>query len=164
VPVGRRVRRKFNDEIVFHFANLDASQVVQVDGMSCTTLRDAQDACAQDGLVATRAPQIIQGRSLLSWANVIADHVLATTQATEVRLFGSVARGDEHADSDIDLLVIIPFEGRHIDITVAIQRQLKNFPVSVDVIAVRPEELMERESLSLIITNAINNGRILVSR
>jgi predicted nucleotidyltransferase len=81
-----------------------------------------------------------------------------------VRLFGSVARGDEHADSDIDLLVIIPFEGRHIDITVSIQRQLKNFPVSVDVIAVRPEELMEKESQSLIITNAINNGRILVSR
>jgi predicted nucleotidyltransferase len=132
--------------------------------MSCTGLRDAQEACAQDGLVATRPPLVIQGRSLLSWANVIADHIFATTQATEVRLFGSVARGDEHADSDIDLLVIIPFEGRHIDITVAIQRQLKNYPVSVDVIAVRPEELMERESQSLIITNAINNGRILVSR
>ena len=164
VPVGRRVRRKFSDEIVFHFANLDASQVVQVDGMSCTTLRDAQDACAQDGLVATRAPQIIQGRSLLSWANIIADHIFTTTLATEVRLFGSVARGDEHADSDVDLLVIIPFEGRHIDITVAIQREVKNFPVSIDVIAVRPEELMEKESQSLIITNAINNGRILVSR
>jgi predicted nucleotidyltransferase len=164
VPIGRRLRRKFNDEIIFHFSNLDVSQVVQVDGISCTTLRDAQDACAQDGLVATRPPQVIQGRSLLSWANVIADHIFETTKATEVRLFGSVARGDEHADSDIDLLVIIPFEGRHIDITVAIQRQLKNYPVSVDVIAVRPEELTNKKSLSLMTTNAINNGRVLVSR
>jgi hypothetical protein len=43
-------------------------------------------------------------------------------------------------------------------------KELKNYPVSVDVIAVRPEELMEKESLSLMTTNAIHNGRILVSR
>ncbi len=41
---------------------------------------------------------------------------LATdVRAEQVVLFGSLARGDQHEGSDIDLLVVMPYEGRVFD-------------------------------------------------
>jgi uncharacterized protein len=48
---------------------------------------------------------------LLPRVRALRDQILAATQAigaTNVRVFGSVARGDEHSGSDIDFLVDFP--------------------------------------------------------
>jgi len=52
--------------------------------------------------------------------------------AEQVILFGSYAQGGATTDSDVDLLVIGPFEGRSVDRSVAIRMKLRpQFPVDI---------------------------------
>ena len=63
--------------------------------------------------------------------------------AERVILFGSYARGQVTVDSDVDLLVIIPFEGRSIDKSVEIRMKLRpKFPV--DLLVRTPEKVQQR--------------------
>jgi len=52
--------------------------------------------------------------------------------AERVILFGSYAKGTTTEDSDVDLLVICPFEGRSVDQSVKIRMKLRpEFPVDL---------------------------------
>ncbi|MHC4655968.1 MAG: nucleotidyltransferase domain-containing protein [Planctomycetota bacterium] len=63
--------------------------------------------------------------------------------AERVILFGSYARGRVTDDSDVDLLVIIPFEGRSVDKSVEIRMKLRpQFPV--DLLVRTPEKVQQR--------------------
>ncbi len=63
--------------------------------------------------------------------------------AERVILFGSYARGAVTKDSDVDLLVIGPFEGRSADRSVQIRMQLRpGFPV--DLVVRTTEKVRER--------------------
>ena len=63
--------------------------------------------------------------------------------AERVILFGSYARGAVTDDSDVDLLVIIPFEGRNVDKSVEIRMKLRpQFPV--DLLVRTPENVRQR--------------------
>ena len=61
----------------------------------------------------------------------------------QVILFGSYARGSVTEDSDVDLLVILPFEGKAVNQSVEIRLRLRpTFPV--DLIVRTPEKVRER--------------------
>jgi predicted nucleotidyltransferase len=63
--------------------------------------------------------------------------------AERVILFGSYARGEVTADSDVDLLVIAPFEGKSVHKSVEIRMKLRpQFPV--DLIVRTPKKMRER--------------------
>ncbi len=63
--------------------------------------------------------------------------------AERVILFGSYAEGSATEDSDVDLLVIAPFEGRSVDKSVEIRMNLRpRFPV--DLLVRTPEKVRER--------------------
>jgi len=63
--------------------------------------------------------------------------------AERVIVFGSYVRGTVTEDSDVDLLVIIPFEGRSVDKSVEIRMKLRpQFPV--DLLVRTPEKVRER--------------------
>ncbi len=63
--------------------------------------------------------------------------------AVQVILFGSHARGQVSKDSDVDLLIIGPFEGRSVDRSVEIRMRLRpRFPV--DLLVRTPEKVRER--------------------
>lgn len=63
--------------------------------------------------------------------------------AERVILFGSYARGSVTRHSDVDLLVIGPFEGRSVDRSVQIRMKLRpGFPV--DLVVRTPEKVRER--------------------
>ena len=63
--------------------------------------------------------------------------------AERVILFGSYARGAVTDDSDVDLLVIIPFEGRSVDKSVEIRLKLRpQFPI--DLLVRTPENVRQR--------------------
>jgi predicted nucleotidyltransferase len=63
--------------------------------------------------------------------------------AERVILFGSYARGTVTRDSDVDLLVIGPFEGRSVDRSVQIRMKLRpGFPV--DLVLRTAEKVRER--------------------
>jgi len=63
--------------------------------------------------------------------------------ADRVVLFGSYARGAATADSDVDLLVIMPFEGKSVYQSVQMRMNLRSvFPV--DLLVRTPEKIRER--------------------
>ena len=63
--------------------------------------------------------------------------------AERVILFGSYARGAVTKDSDVDLLVIGPFEGRSVDRSVQIRMKLRpGFPV--DLVVRTPQKVRRR--------------------
>ena len=63
--------------------------------------------------------------------------------AERVILFGSYARGEVTKDSDVDLLVVVPFEGRSVDQSVAIRMKLRpQFPM--DLLVRTPEKVRQR--------------------
>jgi predicted nucleotidyltransferase len=63
--------------------------------------------------------------------------------AERVILFGSYARGAVTKDSDVDLLVIGPFEGRSVDRSVQIRMKLRpGFPV--DLVVRTPQKVRQR--------------------
>jgi uncharacterized protein len=48
------------------------------------------------------------GRTLGEWVPAIVGEVVRLSDPQQVVLFGSVARGDDGPDSDIDLMVVLP--------------------------------------------------------
>ncbi len=63
--------------------------------------------------------------------------------AEKVVLFGSYVQGTATDDSDVDLLVICPFEDRSIDKSVEIRMKLRpRFPI--DLIVRTPEKVRQR--------------------
>lgn len=47
------------------------------------------------------------GRRLSEWTDVLVDEFVTEFDPTAVWLYGSVARGDDNGDSDIDILVVL---------------------------------------------------------
>ncbi len=78
---------------------------------------------------------------LLRELRAFAGRLAAELRAEQVVLFGSLARGDQHEGSDIDLLVIIPYEGRVFE---AIGEVLSRTELPVEPVVVRPESLARR--------------------
>ena len=82
------------------------------------------------------------GRTLAEWVSDVVETIVAACDPEQVLLFGSVARGDDGRESDIDLLVLLPrLEGRHHDAAVAMLRSLRDLPVPVDLVVTDAAEL-----------------------
>ena len=64
-----------------------------------------------------------------------------------VILFGSHARGDAGPDSDVDLLVVMDFEGTARDKALEIRQALHDILVPKDVIVTRPEDFAWRKDV-----------------
>lgn len=81
--------------------------------------------------------------------------------AERVILFGSYARGAVTEDSDVDLLVICPFEGRGVDKSVEIRMKLRpGFPV--DLLVRTGEKVRERiEMGDDFIREILEEGKVL---
>jgi len=63
--------------------------------------------------------------------------------AEKVMLFGSYAQGTATEDSDVDVLVIVPFEGKNVDKSVEIRMKLRpRFPI--DILVRTPETVRQR--------------------
>jgi uncharacterized protein len=76
-------------------------------------------------------------------------------------LFGSHARGIAHAESDVDLLVIMPFPGSPIRKAVDILRKIKHrFPLDL---TVRPPDYVEqrRQMNDPFIFEILEQGKVL---
>jgi predicted nucleotidyltransferase len=83
----------------------------------------------------------------------------------KVIVFGSWARGETNSDSDIDFLVVMPYNGSKRELQVSIRRYLKDFDVPKDVIVASPEELAEKRFLNgYIYQPALSEGKVLYER
>jgi predicted nucleotidyltransferase len=77
-------------------------------------------------------------------ADVVA-RVFDRTEATRIVVFGTVARGDDAPDSDVDLVVVLPIVTRRHDDGVRVLRALRDPPVPVDVL-ILDQAGLEREA------------------
>ena len=81
-----------------------------------------------------------------------------------VILFGSYAEGTASEDSDVDLLVVLPFKGRPLEKSLEILNRLDvRFPC--DLIARRPEDLARRyREGDPLVREALDRGKVLYER
>lgn len=81
--------------------------------------------------------------------------------AQRVILFGSYAQGPITEDSDVDLLVIGPFQGRSVDKSVEIRMKLRpGFPV--DLLVRTPDKVRERiEMGDTFMREILEQGKVL---
>lgn len=94
----------------------------------------------------------------------LSDRIAAEFAPERIILFGSYAYGTASDDSDVDLLVILPFEGKgfhkSLEILNAVDPQF-----SVDLIARRPDDTNRRYILGdPMIREAIDRGSVLYER
>ena len=81
-----------------------------------------------------------------------------------VILFGSFARGVQVHDSDVDLLVILPFEGSSFRMSLEILKRV-NPSFSVDLLARRPDDTRRRYAEGdPLVRDALDNGKVLYER
>jgi predicted nucleotidyltransferase len=188
VSTAARVRRAGLDGIKIWRADLAPAEVTTVDGIPTTTVdRAARDgrkdgdgravsSSVGEGLsimhnwrVERPRVELIDGKvlydgwSLVAWASRVADRIVERCDASRIVLYGSVARGDDGPDSDIDLLVVMPIVGRRHDTSVRILNELRDFPVPVDITVVDPAHLDEEASVPGVVRAAMREGRILVA-
>lgn len=83
----------------------------------------------------------------------------------KIVVFGSWARNETTQHSDVDFLVIMPYQGSKRDAQVAVRRALKGFGVPKDVIVANASEIEEKQSLSgYIYGTALREGRTMYDR
>jgi predicted nucleotidyltransferase len=76
-------------------------------------------------------------------------------------LFGSYAYGTPGPDSDVDILVVLPFEGKNFRMSLSILSRV-NPPFIVDLLARRPDDTRIRYTYGdPLIREALDHGRIL---
>lgn len=101
------------------------------------------------------------GRDLADWVDEVVARIFERTEATKVIVFGSIVRGDDGPDSDIDLLVVLPWVARRHDAAVGVLRQLRDVPVPIDVVIMDEASLRRQAELPGIVRIAIREGRVL---
>ena len=93
------------------------------------------------------------------------DCIVREFRPEQVILFGSHARGDAGADSDVDLLVVLAEADDVRKVTVAIRRALTGIAVAKDIIVTTPEEIRRRGHLvGTILRPALKEGKTLYAR
>jgi uncharacterized protein len=80
----------------------------------------------------------------------------------KIILFGSHARGDFDADSDLDLLIILPTVVDRFEEMVRLRLVLRDIPMAIDVIVYSRADVEERRHLrGTMLYHALREGRIL---
>ena len=93
-----------------------------------------------------------------SWVPIVVQRVFDGSDAQQVVVFGSVARGDDGPDSDIDILVVLPHVTRCHDDAVRIMRLLRDIPCGVDVLVTDAGRLEQQSRVPGIIRVAVREG------
>ncbi len=185
VPTSARIRRAGLDGIKIWRENLASADLTIVDGIATTIAghasREAGDRRRTPSSSSASAPSrdnrtmerprvelidgkvLYDGRSLVAWASRVADRIVERCDASRIVLYGSVARGDDGPDSDIDLLVVMPIVGRRHDTSVRVLNELRDLPVPVDITVVDPAHLNEEASVPGVVRAAMREGRILAA-
>ena len=92
----------------------------------------------------------------------IVRRTIEVAQPERIILFGSAARGDARAGSDIDLLVVKSGTYRKRAVASSILARMADLDTALDVVVVTPDD-MERykDSPALVIRSALREGRVL---
>ena len=94
----------------------------------------------------------------------LTERIVREFSPERVVLFGSYANGNPRPDSDVDLLVILPFEGKSFRKSLEILNRVNpRFPV--DLLARRPDDTARRyREGDPLIRDALDHGQVLHER
>jgi uncharacterized protein len=91
----------------------------------------------------------------------LCDQIVREFRPQKILLFGSYAYGQPSVDSDVDLLVIMPFEGSSREQAVKIRTRIDT-PVALDLLVRTPEQIAERLAMGdFFIREITEQGRVL---
>ena len=91
----------------------------------------------------------------------LTERIVREFQPDRIILFGSYAHGEPRPDSDVDLLVILPFEGKGFRKSLEILNRVAP-EFSVDLLARRPADTEQRYAEGdPFIREALDHGRVL---
>ncbi|MGI4789163.1 MAG: nucleotidyltransferase domain-containing protein [Janthinobacterium lividum] len=91
----------------------------------------------------------------------VADKIARQFQPERIILFGSYAYGTPTEDSDIDLLVVMPFAGRKSQQAITIRTAIRA-GFSMDLIPITPERLKHRlEIEDFFLREIVEKGKVL---
>ena len=94
----------------------------------------------------------------------LVDRIVALFGPERVILFGSYAYGTPGPDSDVDLLVLLPFEGKGFRKSLEIMNLTKP-EFAIDLLARRPDDTIRRyEQGDPMIREALDKGEVLYER
>jgi predicted nucleotidyltransferase len=83
----------------------------------------------------------------------------------KIILFGSHARGDAGPDSDVDLLIVMPYLGSRREKQIEIRLALKGIRIPKDIVVTAPEEFLWRQEVPGTIERpAAREGKLLYPR
>ena len=92
------------------------------------------------------------------------DRIARQFRPDKIVLFGSYAYGTPNDDSDVDLLVVMPFDGQSRDKSLEIWKALRP-SFSVDLILRTPEETARRyREWDPLVREALDRGKVLCER
>ena len=94
----------------------------------------------------------------------VSQRIVREFQPERIILFGSYAYGNATSDSDVDLLVVLPFEGKGFRKSLEILNRVNpDFPI--DLLARRPDDTARRyQEGDPLIREAIDRGKVLYER
>lgn len=100
--------------------------------------------------------------ALNPWIKTMVDRTVEGFHPIQIILFGSYARGEATAHSDIDLLVVFPELSSKREMTISIRGILADLPVAKDIVVTTPAEIEEYGDLvGRVLRPALREGKVL---
>jgi predicted nucleotidyltransferase len=110
-------------------------------------------------------PRITKKTKVQAQIDRMVKRIVRKFHPEKIILFGSHARGDAGPDSDVDLLVVLEFDGSKLDKMVEIGVALHDIPVPKDIVVTRPEDFAWRQEIvGTIEYPATHEGKLLYAR
>lgn len=95
----------------------------------------------------------------------ITKRIVSDFNPLRVIMFGSEARGEATAQSDLDFLVVMQEAPNKRQTAIEIRRVLSDLPVCKDIIVTTPEEIARRGRLvGTVLRSALREGKVLYER
>ena len=102
------------------------------------------------------------------WAGVVDEimrRIVATTHPERILLFGSVARGQSSADSDLDMLVIVRGPVHRRALAQEIYKNLHGILTPVDVVVATEQDVQRHgQAIGSILRPALREGKVIYER
>ena len=110
-------------------------------------------------------PRIAKKANVQTLIDRMVKRIVKRFRPERIILFGSHARGDAGPDSDVDLLVVMDFEGSKLQKMVELRGTLRDIPVPVDILVTRPADFAWRKDVvGTIEWPAFHEGKVLYAR